>query len=144
MKISKLIIALALGISSFAINAQSNTTLKSQLAFCKQESAQLDLNLTKYKDLLEIQGEQIKELKIKVQDQEIEIKNLKYENEHLQTVAIGLLDLGIAYEEEGNSKAAVEIYRLLIKSYPTTLEAVASKLKIIDINKKKKLESQKK
>ena len=143
MKISKLIIALAFGISSFAINAQSNSTLKSQLAFCKQESAQLESNLTKHKQLLEIQGGQIKELKVKVQDQEIEIKNLKYENEHLQTVALGLLDLGMSYEEDGKTKEAIEIYKLLIKSYPTTLEAVASKLRIIDLIKKKEDENNK-
>ena len=143
MKISKLIIALAFGISSFAINAQSNSTLKSQLAFCKQESAQLESNLTKQKQLLEIQGGQIKELKVKVQDQEIEIKNLKYENEHLQTVALGLLDLGMSYEEDGKTKEAIEIYKLLIKSYPTTLEAVASKLRIIDLIKKKEDENNK-
>lgn len=118
------------------VSAQSAETLKHQLEFCKKESAKNESTIETYKTLLEIQGKQISDLKITVQAQEIEINNLKSENEKLQTVALDLLELGNTYEEMGKFQEAISIYKLLIKSYPSSMEAIASKLKVIELKKK--------
>lgn len=128
---------LFLGFIQF-VTAQSAETLKHQLDFCKKESAKNESTIETYKTLLEIQGKQISDLKVTVQAQEIEINNLKSENEKLQTVALDLLDLGNTYEEMGKFQEAISIYKLLIKSYPSSMEAIASKLKVIELKKKDK------
>lgn len=131
--------AALLGLASFGF-CQSTSTLRSQIAFCKQESEKLELNLDKYKNLLEIQGAQINELKTQVQSQESEIKELTYENEQLKKAALSLLDMAVDFEEKGKLEEAIEVYKLLIRSYPGSMESISSRMKLKtireDIHKK--------
>lgn len=117
--------------------AQSTSELRSQLKFCKQESGKFEKDLATYKSLLEIQGEQILELKIKIQDQESKIKNLTAENNNLDEVSIKLLELGMEYEADGKHKEAIQIYKLLMRSYPHSMDSISAKMKIIELQKKK-------
>ena len=130
--LKKVLGIIAIGASS-TLFSQTTANLKSQLAYCKSESNKFETDLAKYKDLLEIQGGQITELKLKIQDQENQIKNLTDENKELKNAALSLLQLGIDFEEEGKYKEAIEIYKLLIRSYPSSIQAVSSKLNIKSI-----------
>jgi len=130
-------LTVALLISGAICFSQTNSELKSQLEYCKEESQTLEADLDKYKKLLEIQGEEIAQLKTTLQEKESEIQNLKDENQELKMAAESLLELGIKFEEEGKYEEALEIYKLLMKSYPSSIEALSSKLKIIDIKNKK-------
>ena len=135
----KILVSIMLVLAISVVYSQSNEVLKSQLAYCKKESAKSEASLETYKTLLEIQGTQIMELKTTIQAQEVTINNLKTENTQLQSVAMSLLELGAKYEELGKFQEAIEIYKLLMKSYPSSMEAIASKLKIIDLKKREKL-----
>jgi tetratricopeptide (TPR) repeat protein len=119
-----------------SVFSQSADILKTQLDYCKKESAKFEKNLDSYKQLLEIQGGQIMELKTTIQDQESEIKNLKSLNERLESVSIELLELGHSYEEMGNFEEAIQIYKLLMRNYPSSMEAIASRLRVIELKKK--------
>lgn len=120
-----------------ALKAQTNATLRSQLEFCKTESAKIESDLTRYKELLEIQGKQITELKYEIQNKESKIKNLESENTELKNATLSLYALGEQFEANGEHKAALQVYKLLIRSYPTSLEAVSSKMNIRSIAQKK-------
>ena len=124
--------------------SQSMGDLKSQLKYCKQESGKFERDLTTYKSLLEIQGEQILELKLQIQDQKSTIKNLQAENESLEAISLSLLELGMGYEENGKTEEAIEIYKLLMRSYPHSMDAISARMKIIDLKKKKKAALEKK
>ena len=116
--------------------SQSAEILKTQLDFCKKEGAKLEKSLDSYKQLLEIQGGQIMELKTTIQEQESEIKNLKTLNDRLESVSIELLELGHTYEDMGNFEEAIQIYKLLMRNYPSSMEAIASRLRVIELKKK--------
>jgi len=136
-----LIISLFAIIKSYAQNAE---ILRSQLDYCKKESAKMEASLDTYNTLLEIQGGEIQELKTTVQNQETEIKNLKSENERLNLVAIELLNLATTYENLGKYQEAIEVYKLLIRSFPSSMESISAKLKIIDLRKKEEIITTKK
>ena len=131
---------IALIIGSLSVFSQSVGDLKSQLKFCKQESGKFEKDLATYKSLLEIQGDQILELKIQLQDQESEIKNLEAQNKSLEAVSLSLLELGMGYEEDGKTEEAIEIYKLLMRNYPHSMDSISAKMKIIELKKKKKAE----
>ena len=136
---TKLALFIALTISFITVNfSQSVGDLKSQLKFCKHESDKFESDLATYKSLLEIQGDQIMELKLRIQDQESEIKNLEAENANLEAVSIRLLELGMRYEEEGKAEEAIEIYKLLMRNYPHSMDSISAKMKIIELKNKKK------
>jgi tetratricopeptide (TPR) repeat protein len=117
-------------------NAQTAETLRSQLDFCKKESVKMESTIETYKKLLEIQGSDIQTLKTTVQSQETEIKNLKLENERLTAVSIELLNLASTYESLGKYQEAIEIYKMLIRTYPSSMEAISARLRVIDLKKK--------
>lgn len=118
-----------LGLASLGF-CQSTSTLRSQIEFCKQESEKLEFNLDKYKNLLELQGIQINELKLQIQSQETEIKQLTYENNQLKNAALNLLDMAVGFEQKGKLEEAIEVYKLLIRSYPGSIESISSRLKL--------------
>ncbi len=115
---------------------QSSENLRTQLEYCKKESAKFESNVDTYKKLLEIQGSQIMELKTKNQNLETEIANLKIANAKLESVSLELVELGTKYEELGKFQEAIEVYKLLIRSFPSSMQAIASKLRVLDIKKK--------
>ncbi len=115
---------------------QSSENLRTQLEYCKKESAKSESNVDTYKKLLEIQGSQIMELKTKNQNLETEIANLKIANAKLESVSLELVELGTKYEELGKFQEAIEVYKLLIRSFPSSMQAIASKLRVIDLKKK--------
>ena len=135
------ILLVILSIGYFSVFSQSVSDLKSQLKFCKQESGKFESDLATYKSLLEIQGDQILELKLQLQEQESQIKNLEAKNENLEAISIDLLELGMGYEENGKTEEAIEIYKLLMRSYPHSMDAISARMKIIDLKKKKKAET---
>jgi tetratricopeptide (TPR) repeat protein len=137
MKNLSLVLATVLIFGGSTISlAQTNEMLKSQLDYCKKESIKLEGTIETYKKLLEIQGADIQELKAVQQNQETQIKNLKAENDRLNSVALELLQLATDYEIKGNFAEAIEIYKLLITSYPSSMEAISAKLKVLDVRKK--------
>ncbi len=122
------------------IYSQNISNLKSQLSYCKQESAKFEKDLNSYKGYLEIQGSQIRELKETIQNQESEIRNLKAKNEQLEGVSITILELGIKYEEQGKTEEAIEVYKLLMRNFPHSMDAISARMKIIEMKRKQKEE----
>lgn len=133
--IKKTILA-SLVFSGASLYAQSYNTLKSQLDFCKTESEKIESDLLRYKELLEIQGKEITSLKYEIQDKESTIKNLESENKELKNAALSLYSLGEDFESQGKLKEALQVYKLLIRSYPASLQAVSSKMNIKNIAQK--------
>ena len=134
----KFILSLIISIGfTFSSYSQTTSELRSQLKYCKQESGKFETDLATYKGLLEIQGTQILELKTKIQEQESKIKNLTAENQNLEEVSIKLLELGMEYEAAGKHVEAIQIYKLLMRSYPHSMDSISAKMKIIELKKKK-------
>ena len=119
----------------FRVNAQSDKYLRSKLDYCKVETYQLEKKVNKYEDLLNLQTKDVQGLKVKIQEKNVEIDQLKRDKQKLVDVAINMINLALNLEREGNYQAAMEVYKILIKSYPKTLEASASRIKVIDLTK---------
>jgi tetratricopeptide (TPR) repeat protein len=95
----------------------------------------LEKKVNKYEDLLNLQTKDVQGLKVKIQEKNVEIDQLKRDKQKLVDVAINMINLALNLEREGNYQAAMEVYKILIKSYPKTLEASASRIKVIDLTK---------
>ena len=109
---------------------------QSQLNFCRMEAENLEKEVDKYKGLLEIQNADLMELKLRIVDLNREIKILEHDKKELNKVSESLMDLALKYEQRGNFREAMDIYRILIKTFPTTLDAAASKIKVVDLKEK--------
>jgi TolA-binding protein len=121
--------------SFFTINAQTDQHLKSKLAYCNVVVDDLEGQVTKYKNLLDLQNKEVQSLKVKIQEKNSEIEQLKREKQKLVDVAVNMVNLALKLEQEGNYQAAMEVYKILIKSYPQSLEASASRIKVQDLTK---------
>jgi TolA-binding protein len=115
--------------------AQSDQYLKSKLAYCTVEVNDLEGLVTKYKNLLNLQTKELQGLKTRIQENNGEINKLKREKQDLIDVAVNMVNLALKLEQEGNYQAAMEVYKILIKSYPQSLEASASRIKVQDLTK---------
>ncbi len=118
------------------IGLTSIAQTKSQLNFCRQEAAKLEEEVDKYKELLEIQNDDLMELKLRLVDLNREIKILNHEKKELNRVSEALMELALKYEEREKYREAMDIYRILIKTFPTTLDAASSKIKVVDLREK--------
>ena len=110
--------------------------MQSQLNFCRLEAAKLEKEVDKYKELLEIQNEDLMQLKLRIVDLNRDIKVLNHEKKELNRVSEALMDLALKYEERAKYREAMDIYRILIKTFPATLDAAASKIKVVDLRNK--------
>ncbi|MDB4835439.1 hypothetical protein OAH12_02510 [Cyclobacteriaceae bacterium] len=128
----KKILLLAAFCYSFSFFGQHNH-LKTQLEYCKHEEARVSKELEKFKGLVELQSKEIQELKGTIQSKEDEIAGLHHEIKRLEYAAVNMLNIALKLEEEGDYKAAMMIYKALVRSYPTSLEAAASRIKIEDL-----------
>jgi TolA-binding protein len=115
--------------------AQSDQYLKSKLAYCNVEVNDLEDLVSKYKNLLDLQTKEVQGLKTRIQDKNAEIEQLKREKQDLIDIAVNMVNLALKLEQQGNYQAAMEVYKILIKSYPQSLEASASRIKVQDLTK---------
>ncbi|MCP4520476.1 MAG: hypothetical protein GY827_02075 [Cytophagales bacterium] len=121
---------------TFSSFAQDTYTLRTKLAYCKSEAERLEAELARYKGLLELQSQDVLDLKnqlIKLQDQ---IVILEEEKRQLKEVSVNMLLLAQRFEQDGNLDAALKMYKLLIKVYPTSLEAASSRIKLSELKPK--------
>ena len=117
------------------MSAQTDKYLRSKLDYCKVEVASLEKKVVKYENLLNLQTKNVQGLKVSIQEKNTEIERLEREKQKLVDVAINMINLALKLEQEGNFQAAMEVYKILIKSYPKTLEASASRIKVVDLTK---------
>ena len=113
---------------------------QSQLNFCRFEVEKLENEVEKYKGLLEIQNKDLMQLKLRIVDLNREIKILNYEKKELNRVSEALMDLALKYETREKYREAMDIYRILIKTFPTSLDAAASKIKVVDLKQRSEKE----
>jgi len=128
----KYLLIFTLSLMGFASFAQT----QSQLNFCRLEAEKLEKEVDKYKELLEIQNEDLMQLKLRIVDLNRDIKVLNHEKKELNRVSESLMDLALKYEGREKFREAMDIYRILIKTFPTTLDAAASKIKVVDLKEK--------
>lgn len=114
----------------------SQNHLKNQVDYCKSEVLNLEAEVKKLKGLLEVQNLDIMQLKSIIIDKEKEIDELNQRIEKLNDVSLDLMNLAIKYETMGDYRKALEVYKLLIQNYPTSLESASSRLKIREMTKK--------
>lgn len=129
-----IIVCLLLFFTSIQIT-KGQSHLKEQVAYCKHEVELLEAEVKKLKGLLQTQNKELMDLKMQIIAKGDEVDALQKQNDDLQMISVSLLNLGIKYEEEGDFRKSIEIYKLLIKNYPRSLEAAASRLKVHEIKK---------
>jgi tetratricopeptide (TPR) repeat protein len=117
------------------VNAQSDKYLNSKLSYCRVEVSALEDKVSKYENLLNLQTKDVQGLKVTIQEKNIEIDQLKREKQKLVDVAVNMINLALKLEKEGKYQSAMEVYKILIKSYPKSLEASASRIKVVDLTK---------
>ena len=113
------------------IEAQSYN--QSKLDFCKKEVGLLEKKVAKYRKLLDLQSEELIEVKTQMSEMKDEIKKLESENYELKAISVSLLDLALQFEKKEEYINAINIYKFLIKEYPTSLEAVSSRIRVDDM-----------
>jgi TolA-binding protein len=118
--------------------SQTNSILKSKVEFCASEVERLEGKVEKYEGLLDTQNKLVIELKQEIMSLRDDKKQLEYDKSELLSISVSLLHLAMKFEEEGKYEEAMQLYKLLIKSYPSSLEASASRLKVQDIKEDKK------
>ncbi len=114
----------------------SQSHLKHQVDYCKTEVENLEGEVKKLKGLLEVQNNDIMQLKSMIINKEKEIDALNERIDKLNDVSLDLMNLAINYESMGDYRKALEVYKLLIQNYPNSLETAASRLKIREMTKK--------
>ncbi len=120
---------------SFEVWGQTQAQLKSQVQYCKSETERLESELEKHKGLLAMQTLEVQELKTIIQDKDAVIVQLQIEKYELQQVAVNMINVALKFEKDGNYEAAMEVYKVLIKSFPNSLEAASSRIQIEDLRK---------
>lgn len=120
---------------SFEVLGQTQAQLKSQIQYCKSETERLESELEKHKGLLAMQTLEVQELKTIIQDKDAVIVQLQIEKYELQQVAVNMINVALKFEKDGNYEAAMEVYKVLIKSFPNSLEAASSRIQIEDLRK---------
>lgn len=131
-----LLIALFLGMSWSSFGQNGN--LKTKLSYCKSEAERLEAKVIRYGDLMDMQNKEILELKKEMSALRSKNEHLEEEKAELEQVALNMFYLAQRFEEDGNFQAAVKMYKLLIKTYPTSLEATSSRIKVSELKPKKK------
>ena len=121
----------------------SRSTLNSKIDFCNREVKELETELSKYEHLLDLQNSDIQDLKMRISGLQQEIKVSEQENSDLRAISVVILNLARKFEKEGNYQSALEVYKLLIKTYPTSLEAASGKLKMDDLREESSSEKKK-
>ena len=125
--------------SIYCSYAQSDVyNLQTKLAYCKSEAERLEVKVARYGDLMEMQNKEIlahKEQIIELKDQTV---RLEEEKKKLEQVSLNMLELAQRFEEDGNLEAALKMYKLLISTYPTSLEATSSRIKVSELKPKPK------
>ena len=124
-----------LTILTFLFIGKTHAQTKSQVEFCKTEVEQLERKVDNLNKLMQAQSTEVFDLKKKIIELRQENQNLEEENKQLNEVAINMLNIAIKFEQQDKIEEALEVYKLLIKSYPSSLEAVASRIQIKDLRK---------
>ena len=125
----KLILTLfSLLIIIFNTNAQD-----SRLEYCKHEVGQLEKKVETLNKLMLSQSTEVFELKKEIIVLRQKNQVLDQQNAQLNDVAINMINIAIKFEQEKKYTEAMEIYKLLIKSYPSSLEAASSRIQIKDL-----------
>ena len=122
------------------IFGQTSDNLKSQIGYCKTENERLENELKKLKGLLDLQTIDVRGLKQKIQDKDQVIVELQIDKYELQEAAVNFINLALKFEKEGDYEAAMEVYKVLIKSFPSSLEAASSRIQVEDLRKDLKQE----
>ena len=117
----------------FLVYGQSDKYLRSKLDYCKVEVGELEKKVAKFENLLNLQTKNVRGLKITIQQRNTEIEDLQRENKKLIDVAVNMINLALKLEQEGDFRSAMQVYKVLIKSYPKSLEASASRIKVVDL-----------
>lgn len=125
---------------SVPILGQTSDNLKSQIGYCKTENERLENELKKLKGLLDLQTADVQGLKQKIQDKDQIIVELQIEKYELQEAAVNFINLALKFEKEGDYESAMEVYKVLIKSFPSSLEAASSRIQVEDLRKDLKQE----
>ncbi len=125
---------------SVPILGQTSDNLKSQIGYCKSENERLENELKKLKGLLDLQTTDVQGLKQKIQDKDQIIVELQIEKYELQEAAVNFINLALKFEKEGDYESAMEVYKVLIKSFPSSLEAASSRIQIEDLREDLKQE----
>ena len=125
---------------SVPILGQTSDNLKSQIGYCKTENERLENELKKLKGLLDLQTADVQGLKQKIQDKDQIIVELQIEKYELQEAAVNFINLALKFEKEGGYESAMEVYKVLIKSFPSSLEAASSRIQVEDLRKDLKQE----
>lgn len=112
--------------------------LQTKLAYCKSEAERLEAKVTRYSDLMDMQNKEILTLKEQIIELKDQIVRLEEEKKRLEEVALNMLYLAQRFEEDGNLEAALKMYKLLISTYPTSLQATASRIKVSELQPKPK------
>ncbi len=120
---------------SVQLLGQSSDNLKSQIGYCKTENERLENDLKKLKGLLDLQTIDVQSLKQKIQDKDQVIIELQIDKYELQETAVNFINLALKFEKEGDYEAAMEVYKVLIKSFPSSLEAASSRIQVEDLRK---------
>lgn len=110
----------------------------SQVEYCKKENADLEKKLEHLNKLLEAENSASQVLKLEIVSLRDEIDNIKYELKEQDKAAVNLLNVALLFEKQQKFEEATEIYKLLIKTYPKSIEAIASNIYIQELRHLKK------
>lgn len=133
-----LLIMMVVGLVWSSYGQSEIHNLRTKVAYCKSEAERLEAKLARYTDLMDMQNKEILELKQKMLGLKDEISQLEEEKARLEEVSLNMLYLAQRFEQDGNLEAALKMYKLLIKTYPSSLEATSSRIKISELQPKKK------
>lgn len=133
-----LLIMMFLGITYCSFGQSQVHNLQTKLAYCKSEAERLEAKVTRYSDLMDMQNKEIIQLKEQIMELRDKVVRIEEEKKRLEEVALNMLYLAQRFEEDGNLEAALKMYKLLISTYPTSLEATSSRIKVSELQPKKK------
>ncbi len=136
-----LLLLLVVSAKVHAQNNDSRSVLISKLNYCSQEVEELEGKVQKYKQFLDLQTKEVQHLKQQLLEKEEEKTKVEIEKKELVEISLDILELAKKFERSGQPEAALEVYKLLIKVYPSSLEAASSRLKVDEINERNKMSS---
>ena len=125
---SSLIIIL---LTSFSSLAQD-----SQLQYCKHEAERLENKVIQLQKLMVAQNKDNYRLKERIVEQDDINRDLQEKLNNMNSIAINIINVAIKFEQEEKYQEAMEIYKLLVKSFPSSLEAASSRIQIEDLRDK--------
>lgn len=130
-----LIILALLAATQQYVTAQTRQVLESRIDFCRSENERLENENEKYKGLLELQAAELQQMKHRVVGIQEDLEEANEEKKKLQNVAVDLLNLGKALENEKDKQPAIRVYKIIYRSYPNSKEARIARERIKTLRK---------